>query len=222
MFRPLKPPLGLVLAALVMFAGCATHLREPANLQPHKAELRRYVESGEYLADIAVVAEQAKAWIKQRAAARRPGERLCVVMDLDETLLFNWPEILAADFAYDPVRWDAWVAEASVTAIQPSREIFETARAHGVEIVFLTGRRVATRKSTEENLRRIGCAEYAALILRPAAATGTAAAFKTSMRKKLNDEGRVIIANVGDQPSDLSGGFAERAFKLPDPFYLTE
>ena len=29
-----------------------------------------------------------------------------------------------------------------------------------------------------------------------------------------------IIANVGDQWSDLDGGFAERVFKLPNPVYF--
>jgi hypothetical protein len=29
----------------------------------------------------------------------------------------------------------------------------------------------------------------------------------------------VIIANLGDQFSDLAGGYAERTFKLPNPFY---
>lgn len=29
-----------------------------------------------------------------------------------------------------------------------------------------------------------------------------------------------IIVNVGDQESDLAGGHAERAFKLPNPFYI--
>jgi hypothetical protein len=28
-----------------------------------------------------------------------------------------------------------------------------------------------------------------------------------------------IVANMGDQPSDLEGGFAERTFLLPNPFY---
>jgi acid phosphatase len=32
--------------------------------------------------------------------------------------------------------------------------------------------------------------------------------------------GRTIIANIGDQMSDLNGGYAERTFKLADPFYL--
>ena len=29
-----------------------------------------------------------------------------------------------------------------------------------------------------------------------------------------------IIASVGDQWSDLDGGYAERVFKLPNPFYF--
>jgi hypothetical protein len=28
-----------------------------------------------------------------------------------------------------------------------------------------------------------------------------------------------IIANMGDQPSDLACGHAEKAYLLPDPFY---
>ncbi|HEX7427555.1 MAG TPA: hypothetical protein VF328_11535 [Mycobacterium sp.] len=27
------------------------------------------------------------------------------------------------------------------------------------------------------------------------------------------------MANVGDQPSDLDGGFAEQTYLLPNPFY---
>jgi hypothetical protein len=28
------------------------------------------------------------------------------------------------------------------------------------------------------------------------------------------------VVNLGDQESDLDGGHAERAFKLPNPFYF--
>ncbi|HUO38503.1 MAG TPA: HAD family acid phosphatase [Mycobacterium sp.] len=28
-----------------------------------------------------------------------------------------------------------------------------------------------------------------------------------------------IVANIGDQPSDLAAGHAEQTFLLPDPFY---
>ena len=28
-----------------------------------------------------------------------------------------------------------------------------------------------------------------------------------------------IVANIGDQPSDLAGGHSQQTFLLPDPFY---
>jgi acid phosphatase len=46
--------------------------------------------------------------------------------------------------------------------------------------------------------------------------------FKTETRRKLQAEGRVIIANIGDQDSDLAGGSSERTFKVPGPFYQTK
>jgi len=47
----------------------------------------------------------------------------------------------------------------------------------------------------------------------------TVAAFKTAERCKLTEQGWKIVANIGDQPSDLEGGYAERIFLLPNPFY---
>jgi uncharacterized Zn finger protein len=41
----------------------------------------------------------------------------------------------------------------------------------------------------------------------------------TPERGKIEAQGYNIIANVGDQPSDLSGEHAERTFQLPNPFY---
>jgi acid phosphatase len=67
----------------------------------------------------------------------------------------------------------------------------------------------------------VDCADFAALLMKPDGAKETTAAFKTAQRRRLVEGGRVIIANLGDQESDFAGGFAERDFKLPDPFYLT-
>jgi hypothetical protein len=47
--------------------------------------------------------------------------------------------------------------------------------------------------------------------------------YKTSMRKEIEKD-YFIIANIGDQYSDLIGDktddHAERCFKLPNPFYF--
>ena len=37
-------------------------------------------------------------------------------------------------------------------------------------------------------------------------------------RQKIEADGYAIIANLGDQPSDLAGGHAE-PFLLPNPYY---
>jgi predicted secreted acid phosphatase len=207
--------------AVVSFAlaGCMTASHEPANIYPLKQEIRAYVESGQYERDIAVVAKQAQAWLQQRAA--KGGVKFAVVIDLDETLISNWPEISAQDFGYNAAVWDAWVTAGKAPAIAPVREVYRTARRLGIDVVFLTGRRERDRAGTEKNLRDIDCGEYAALIFKPEDPKETTGAFKLSQRKRLTAEGRVIVANIGDQESDLSGGYAERAFKLPDPFYLT-
>ena len=39
-------------------------------------------------------------------------------------------------------------------------------------------------------------------------------------RRKLEETGYRIVVNIGDQQSDLDGGFAECGFKVPNPFYF--
>ena len=82
-------------------------------------------------------------------------------------------------------------------------------------------RRETEREATARNLAGIGCGDFTALVCRPDADRGGVAEFKTAARARFAAEGRVIVANIGDQESDLVGGHAERTFKLPGPFYLT-
>lgn len=206
---------GCVLA--LVLAGCATPAAAPRNLSELKEEIRAYVGQGAYQRDLAVVAARAEAWIAERAV--RGGARLTVVFDVDETLLSNWPHMSAMDFGYVKEAWQRWVEAGEAPAIEPVRAVFRTARRIGVEVVLLTGRHERDRAGTEKNLRAIDCADYQRLIFAPDGDKRNAEAFKTAERGKLVAEGRTIIANIGDQESDLRGGYAERAFKLPNVFY---
>lgn len=217
MYRQWEVVLAIVVLAVT---GCATATHEPPNLYPHKQQIRAYVDSGQYRQAIDVVAARAKSWVEARAA--HGGSKLTVVFDLDETLLFNWPLMSAMDFGYVPAEWDRWVAEARAPAIESVRDVFHTARRLGIDVVIITGRLESTRASTERNLRAINCADVAALICRPDGEPGTNGSFKSAARERLIAERRTIIANIGDQASDLVGGSAEKTFKLPNPFYITE
>lgn len=216
------PRVVLCLAGLLLTSGvfAAPPSREPANLDVLKHEITAYVDTGKYREDIAAVAAEAMAWLERRAA--QGGLRLTMIFDLDETLISNWSHMKQMGFAYVPAAWRAWVQSGSAPAIEPVRDVYRTARRLGIDVVFLTGRDESDRTGTEKNLRSIGCGDYAALLFQPNLTKESTGEFKAATRGRLEAEGRVIIANIGDQESDLTGGHAEKTFKLPNPFYVTK
>jgi len=105
--------------------------------------------------------------------------------------------------------------------IRPVLELARFAREQGIAVFFLTGRPERLRAATETNLRAAGY-EWTAVLLKPDALnTASAVDFKALERKKLTEQGYVVVVvNMGDQMSDLDGGHAERMHKLPNPFYF--
>ena len=130
--------------------------REPANLSTLKAEIVRYVRSGDYEREVEGVAREAEQWVLRRVASRHAAERLAVVLDVDETLLSNWPLMQRLDLGYVPAEWTRWVDAAEAPAIEPVRRLFRAVRERGVEVIVLTGRTERDRSATERNLRAIG------------------------------------------------------------------
>jgi hypothetical protein len=78
------------------------------------------------------------------------------------------------------------------------------------------------RDATVKNLRAEGYTTYAKLILRPESdlASPSVIPFKSGERRKLVRAGYDILVNVGDQDSDLAGGYADRSVKVPNPMYF--
>jgi acid phosphatase len=210
------------LLSLLLAAGlgsCAAPAsREPGNLSAAKSAVKAYVDSGSYEADLATVVKPAQDWITRRAASgvAKPA----VVFDIDETTLSNLDHMTQADWGYQPESWSKWVMEGKAPAIAPAREVFLTARAHHVTVFFITGRRQSEKAATARNLRAQGMGDFADMFVRSDSSKTPVRDFKTAERKHLVDQGYTIIANLGDQQSDLDGGYAERTFKLPNPFYF--
>ncbi|HVZ65394.1 MAG TPA: HAD family acid phosphatase [Lacunisphaera sp.] len=207
-------PLAVLCLASALFA------KEPANLGLLKQEINAYVASGDYNNDIAAVAREATAWLDTRAP--QGGGKLAIVFDLDETLISNLPELTRLDFGLASQAMGSWFETASCPAIAPVKELYQHARQLGLQVIFITGRPERYRAATQRNLAAVGCAEYAEFILKPADWKDTAEKYKTAERQRLTAAGYVIIANIGDQESDLAGGFAEKTFKLPNPFYFSK
>lgn len=214
-------PLGL---CLVFTAGAVTAV-EPTNLSTAKQQVLHYVATGEYGKEVARVAAEANKYLIRRIPKGVPksakhSEKLAVVFDIDETTLSNARHIQANDYGYLPKVWDAWVAEGQATAIYPVQAVYNTAVNAKVDVFFITGRSPDGAAATERNLRQVGYETWARVIYKPADFAESSRAFKISTRRQLAAEGYLIILNIGDQNSDLVGGYAERIFKLPNPFYI--
>ncbi len=209
-------------------SGFTTVSSQPANVGDAGTAALAYHNSGAYDRGLQVVASQAASWIKARAvSAHQPA----LVLDIDETALSNWEIIRRDDFgrpiagpadlaSAGPWGWAAWDQLGRDPAIQPTLQVFRTARAANVAVFFITGRPENQRAATERNLRAVGYGDYAHLYMVPNGAHfASAVDFKTPVRIEIEKLGYTIIANMGDQPSDLIGGHAEKKFLLPDPFY---
>ena len=154
-----------------------------------------------------------------------------LILDIDETSLSNWPQIQANDYGRiangpcelprrDHADRSRGREEREDEPLRPTLKLFLKAKAMGVAVFFITGRSEILRAATEANLRKAGYEGWVSVIMRPAGTTTPSAAdFKVPERAKIMAQGFTIIANVGDQPSDLAGGYAERTFLVPNPFY---
>ena len=215
----------LATAVALAFTNGSVLADEPLNLYPHKVELVAYINSGGYAQDVAAVALQANKYLVKRIPRGAKGRKMAVVFDIDETTLTNVRQILANDFGYVPKVWDAWVLEGKAPAIIPVQTIYDTAVRTKIDVFFITGRKERDRASTERNLREVGYDTWTKIFFTPDQEPDqpqSVRGFKIDTRRKLTQEGYVIIANIGDQDSDLAGGYAERTFKLPNPFYIAK
>jgi len=206
-------------------------ITQPLNLGELKQQILHYACSGAYDAEVANVLSEAQAYVEQRASqVTKPA----LVLDIDETSLSNFPWILADDFGFidggscdalpkGPCGWRAWEGSARAEAIAPTLALFNAAKAKGVAVFFVSGRRDTDehRQATIKNLTAAGYEGWAGLSLRPLNdLKPSVVPYKSGERAKIAAQGYTIIANVGDQQSDLAGGYAERAYKVPDPFYF--
>jgi hypothetical protein len=208
----------------------------------YTSALRDYHDSGQYEADLKAVARRARAFLRRRSRAlREAAERRCnrakrtsagrteacvepklaLVLDIDETSLSNYEELSATGFDQAVAALVLAAAEANSPAIGPTKKLFDLALRKEIAVFFITGRPESipqARERTETNLEAAGYADYEQLILNDTDLDTIP--YKSGARAEIEERGYDIVANVGDQESDLVGGHADRAFKLPNPFYF--
>jgi predicted secreted acid phosphatase len=195
------------------------------NLDSVVTELKQYHDCtctcGCYAHDLDMQADRAIAFLRRRAARRTPGEKLAVVLDIDETSLSNYTELLSTSFVWNASAFDAWVKTAAAPAIPGTLRLAKEAQRLNIPVFFITGRSDSETAATESNLHAQGYS-WQQLNLRPASTKGESVTqYKSGVRAQIAAQGYKIVLNVGDQWSDLKGApEAEFSVKYPNPYYL--
>ena len=172
-----------------------------------------------------------------------------IVLDVDDTTLLTWNYEIASNFAFNPTTNATFVTGQQFSAVPGMVDLVKAAQQAGYAIFYLTGRPAAQEPDTLGNLTADGKgidAGYPAptalpngedgLFTKPAVAdypdylkdacasdtngSCTTLHYKTATRAHIESLGYEIVANFGDQYSDLEGGHADHTFKLPNPTYF--
>lgn len=204
----------------IALSGSYSYAQEPVNIAVIKDKLVKYHDSGEYARDIESVIANATSYLKQRIQQQHK-KKLAIVLDIDETSLSNYKDMHDLNFGgtYEEIQ----LAEdkGMDPAIEPTLELYKYAKAHDVSVFFITGRSEDERTITAQNLKHEGYNNWDGLILRDGEyLKSSAEKYKVAMRRKLVNEGYDIVLNIGDQQSDLDGGYSDKTYKLPNPYYF--
>ncbi|MEV0416241.1 HAD family acid phosphatase [Streptomyces sp. NPDC050448] len=163
--------------------------------------LIRGIDYGMWKRDVAAVMATARPYVEQRIAQSPAGEKPAIVLDIDNSSL-------ETDFH--------WFWTFPTPAISEVRDLTQYANERGVAIIFVTARPGIIHSLTEHNLKAVGYPVSDLYVRDLPALFSEVSAYKTAKRAEIEARGYTIIANIGNNNSDLVGGHAERTFKLPD------
>lgn len=199
-----------------------------------------------YVKEVRAVEAEADRYLSRPHRAR--GTK-AIVLDVDDTALNTWAFELSINFAFTSAAQQPWVDGQKFVAEPGMVDLVKKAEREGYAIFFLTGRGAAQEKATLGNLTADGVGVDAGypkptalsngedgLFTKPAVAdypdylkaacasdpngSCTTVHYKMATRKHIESLGYDIVANFGDQYSDLTGGYADRTVKLPNPSYF--
>jgi hypothetical protein len=154
-----------------------------------------------------------------------------LVLDIDDTSLITYGYEVSEGFGFTSASNAAYLQTHTLPAVFGMTGLADWAAGHGITVFWITGRPDSQRALTKKNLTAVGYTSpvnKAHLFLRPSSPPAyltcgtscTTIQYKSLTRQHIASEGYDILADVGDQFSDLKGGSADRTVKMPNPMYF--
>ncbi|MGQ5634096.1 MULTISPECIES: HAD family acid phosphatase [unclassified Streptomyces] len=197
--RPWAPRICATAVSVAALAALAAPAQAADGTAPATSTSSAKVDYATWQKDCQTVMDQALPYLKERIAEAGPGEKQAIVFDIDNTTL-------ETDFGFSYPQ----------PANKPVLNVARYAQEHGVSLFFVTARPGIIYLPTEYNLEHDGYDVSGLYVRGLFDLFKDVAAYKTAQRVDIENKGYTIIANIGNSATDLSGGHAEKTFKLPD------
>ena len=217
------------------------HDRTTSQLDPVSGtvQVHQFSDDSSYASEMAGIVADAEKNLGKPKAMTTPDK--AVLFDIDDTTLNTYSYEIYSNFVFNPATNAAFVNACLTTgcvfpAVPHMVDLEHWAEANGYTVFFLTGRpQNATTNQRPGTLANLTAAGYdvtdANLYLKDAsgatqpwlsscAPTCTTTQYKSLTRQHIESLGYHIVANFGDQFSDLNGGFSDQTFKIPNPMYF--
>jgi predicted secreted acid phosphatase len=206
--------------------------------------IHQFTSDSNYAKEVAAIAAKAS---KTLVHHNKRNSDKAILFDVDDTTLNTYSYEIYSNFVYNPSTNANFVNAASATvfpAVPGMVELEKKAEANGYEVFFLTGRPLAQKDATVANLKDAGydvdpahvytkdstaatepwlesCVVPAPTPDNPDATKFACSTiqYKSMTRQYIESQGNDIVANFGDQFSDLTGGYADKTYKIPNPMY---
>lgn len=208
------------LVTLVMFliVGCTSPEKasngneEKQLIQQHTMAVLWFQQSAEMTASYLQCYQYARILLESKLKVRSSDQPAAIVLDIDETILDNSPNaanLIKNDITYDWDSWKEWTDQARAKALPGALDFLNYAEEQGVEIYYISNRRVAELEATLQNLQDLNFpnADSTHVLLRDGPSD------KTERRALVSEKVNVLLY-LGDNLRDYSEVFGERGGDL--------
>jgi predicted secreted acid phosphatase len=200
--------------------------------------LHQFGSNSAYAHEVEGIAADAGTYLAKQAKPHQEHDGTkAILFDIDDTTLNTYSYEIYSNFVFNPSTNAAFVNAGSASvfpAVPGMVGLEQKALDEGYQVFFLTGRPATQLTGTLANLRDAGYTvddshvylkDLTAPYLQPCGTADdgkpcTTTEYKSLTRKYIESQGYDIVANFGDQFSDLNGGFADATYKIPNPMYF--
>jgi hypothetical protein len=207
----------------------------PNSIDGQDVAIHTFSDTSAYANEVGGIARRAGHYLAEpRRGHHKSAAKKAILFDVDDTTLNTYDYEIYSNFVYNPTTNAYFVANDNykLRAVPHMVALENWASAHGYTVFFLTGRPVTQLGGTQANLRSVGYTFDDANVytkdpsdawLQSCVTAGKVTCstidYKSKTRAHIESLGYDIVANFGDQYSDLIGGYADKTFKIPNPMY---